>query len=74
MERGAPSASRGTAASPGLPSVALEISGFSGLSGKDSCELDLKDRLAVFNLFAETRPRYVVLTAAKVGGILANNT
>ena len=53
---------------------ALEARGFSGLSGKTSGELDLKDRPAVFDFFAETRPRYVVLAAAKVGGILANNT
>jgi len=53
---------------------ALEARGFSGLSGKTSGELDLTDRSAVFDFFAETRPRYVVLAAAKVGGILANNT
>ena len=53
---------------------ALEARGFSGLSGKTSGELDLKDRPAVFDFFAETRPRYVVLAAAKVGGILANST
>jgi GDP-L-fucose synthase len=53
---------------------ALEAKGFSGLSGKTSGELDLKDRPAVFDFFAETRPRYVVLAAAKVGGILANST
>jgi GDP-L-fucose synthase len=53
---------------------ALEARGFSGLSGKTSGELDLKDRPAVFDFFAETRPRYVVLAAAKVGGILANNS
>lgn len=37
-------------------------------------ELDLKSREAVFAFFAETKPRYVVLAAAKVGGILANNS
>jgi GDP-L-fucose synthase len=52
----------------------LETEGFTNLVGKTSSELDLKDRDAVFAFFAETKPRYVVLAAAKVGGILANNT
>lgn len=52
----------------------LEAAGFTGLVGRSSAELDLKDRDAVFAFMAETRPRYVVLAAAKVGGILANNT
>ena len=52
----------------------LEGEGFTALVGRRSGELDLRDREAVFDFFAETRPRYVVLAAAKVGGILANNT
>jgi GDP-L-fucose synthase len=52
----------------------LESEGFSGLVGRTSSELDLKDRPAVFDFMAETAPRYVVLAAAKVGGILANST
>ncbi|NSX38678.1 GDP-L-fucose synthase [Pseudarthrobacter oxydans] len=52
----------------------LEQEGFSDLVGRTSSELDLKDRDAVFRFFADTKPRYVVLAAAKVGGILANNT
>ncbi|TFC32009.1 GDP-L-fucose synthase [Cryobacterium sp. TMT2-18-3] len=52
----------------------LEAEGFTDLVGRSSAELDLKDRDAVFAFFAETKPRYVVLAAAKVGGILANNT
>ena len=52
----------------------LEDEGFTDLVGRSSAELDLKDRDAVFAFFAETKPRYVVLAAAKVGGILANNT
>ena len=52
----------------------LEAEGFTGLVGRTSAELDLKDREAVFGFFADTRPAYVVLAAAKVGGILANNT
>jgi GDP-L-fucose synthase len=52
----------------------LESSGFTGLIGRSSSELDLRDRAAVFAFFAEHQPRYVVLAAAKVGGILANKT
>ncbi|MBG6184966.1 GDP-L-fucose synthase [Arthrobacter sp. CAN_A214] len=52
----------------------LECEGFSNLLGRTSGELDLKDRSAVFAYFAENKPRYMVLAAAKVGGILANNT
>lgn len=53
---------------------ALEGAGFTDLVGRRSAELDLKDRDAVFSFFRETSPRYVVLAAAKVGGILANST
>jgi GDP-L-fucose synthase len=52
----------------------LESEGFTNLIGRASSELDLKDRDKVFAFFAETKPRYVVLAAAKVGGILANST
>lgn len=52
----------------------LQRSGFTDLVGRTSSALDLKNRDEVFSFFAETRPRYVVLAAAKVGGILANNT
>ncbi|WP_375385835.1 GDP-L-fucose synthase family protein [uncultured Microbacterium sp.] len=52
----------------------LEASGFDRLVGKPSSELDLKDRDAVFAYMSETKPKYVVLAAAKVGGILANST
>lgn len=52
----------------------LEAEGFSSLVGRTSAELDLRNRDAVFRFFAETKPRYVVLAAAKVGGILANNS
>src|SRR6202047_731682 len=37
-------------------------------------EVDLRDQAAVFDWFAETRPQAVFLAAAKVGGIVANNT
>jgi GDP-L-fucose synthase len=52
----------------------LQFEGFSDVVGRSSVELNLKDRDAVFAFFAETEPRYVVLAAAKVGGILANST
>ena len=52
----------------------LESEGFTGLIGKPSTELDLRNRDEVFQFFGEARPRYVVLAAAKVGGILANDT
>ena len=52
----------------------LESEGFERLVGKTSAELDLKDREAVFDYLGEIKPRYVVLAAARVGGILANST
>ncbi|WP_137145420.1 GDP-L-fucose synthase [Mycolicibacterium sp. CR10] len=52
----------------------LEAAGFDNIVGQSSAELDLKNRDAVFAYFAETQPKYVVLAAAKVGGILANST
>lgn len=52
----------------------LEASGFENIVGKTSAELDLKNRDAVFAYMGEIKPKYVVLAAAKVGGILANST
>lgn len=52
----------------------LQGNGFENIVGRTSAELDLKDRDAVFAYIREIRPKYVVLAAAKVGGILANNT
>lgn len=52
----------------------LRAAGFDNIIGKTSAELDLKDRDAVFDFFADAKPRYVVLAAAKVGGIMANST
>lgn len=48
--------------------------GFSNLVGRSHSELDLTDRVSVFDYIDEVKPRYLVLAAAKVGGILANNT
>lgn len=53
---------------------ALESRGHTGLIGRSSSELDLRERDAVFEFFASERPAYVVMAAAKVGGIMANNT
>ena len=52
----------------------LRSEGFTSVVGQTSSELDLTDRSAVFEYFAQTQPRYVALAAAKVGGILANSS
>jgi GDP-L-fucose synthase len=41
---------------------------------RSHAELDLTDQRAVFHFFSDEHPEYVLLAAAKVGGILANNT
>ena len=48
--------------------------GFKHLLGATSSELDLRDQSATRAFFEAHRPQVVVLAAAKVGGILANNT
>lgn len=52
----------------------LKAAGFENLVTRTSGELDLTDRQKVAGFFQEVRPRYVVLAAARVGGILANDT
>lgn len=52
----------------------LQAAGFENIIGKTSAELDLKERKAVFDFVTEAKPTYAVLAAAKVGGVLANNT
>lgn len=52
----------------------LEAGGFERIVGKSSAELDLKNRDDVFAYVGSVKPKYVVLAAAKVGGILANST
>src|SRR4051794_9829321 len=52
----------------------LEALGFADLVTRTSSELDLRDSVAVETFFAEQRPATVIVAAAKVGGILANNT
>ena len=53
---------------------ALQRSGYSNLLTASRAELDLEDGPAVQRWFAEHQPTVVVLAAAKVGGIQANNT
>jgi GDP-L-fucose synthase len=53
---------------------ALDRHGFANLLLRTHRELDLTDRGAVDALFAEHRPTHVFLAAAKVGGIVANDT
>lgn len=48
--------------------------GFTNVIGKSSKELDLTNQQAVERFFATEKPDYVFLAAAKVGGIVANNT
>jgi len=52
----------------------LEKSGFLNIVTRTSRELDLRDQAAVAAFFHEEKPDYVFLAAAKVGGIVANNT
>ncbi|MFC3198513.1 GDP-L-fucose synthase family protein [Parapedobacter deserti] len=52
----------------------LNAQGFSNLLLRTSGELDLRNQQDVAEFFAAEKPEYVFLAAAKVGGILANNT
>jgi GDP-L-fucose synthase len=52
----------------------LEAEGFRNIITKDISELDLTDQKACADFFAAVQPAYVILAAAKVGGIVANNT
>jgi len=51
----------------------LQGQGFAGLIGRTHGELDLLDAAAVGKFYAQEKPEYVVMAAAKVGGILAND-
>src|SRR5437867_8538318 len=51
----------------------LESEGFSNLLVRDRSKLDLRDESAVTKFFAEQKPAVVILAAARVGGIKANN-
>lgn len=52
----------------------LNKEGFSNIIVKTSAELDLRNQKAVTDFFEKEKPQYVFLAAAKVGGIMANNT
>lgn len=52
----------------------LQNKGYTNLIGRSSKELDLTDSSAVAQFFETEKPEYVFLAAAKVGGIMANNT
>lgn len=52
----------------------LEAKGFTNLVLRTSSELDLRSTAAVAEFFEKEKPEYVFLAAAKVGGIMANNT
>ncbi|MBC6697787.1 GDP-L-fucose synthase [Hymenobacter puniceus] len=52
----------------------LNQAGYYNLVVRTSRELDLRNQAAVEDFFAQQKPEYVLLAAAKVGGIVANNT
>jgi GDP-L-fucose synthase len=52
----------------------LRKEGFNNIITKTSSELDLRNQQAVNDFFENEKPEYVILAAAKVGGIHANNT
>lgn len=52
----------------------LQSRGFTNFVTRTSSELDLRNQQAVNDFFAAEKPAYVFLAAAKVGGIMANNT
>lgn len=52
----------------------LQAEGFNNLLLRTSKELDLRNQLAVSAFFAKEKPDYVFMAAARVGGIMANNT
>lgn len=52
----------------------LQKEGYTNIITRSSKELDLTDQKAVAAFFAQEKPDYVFLAAAKVGGIVANNT
>jgi len=52
----------------------LEAKGYTNLVYRTHAELDLTNNQAVADFFEAEKPEYVILAAAKVGGIVANNT
>lgn len=55
-------------------SRALTAAGYQNILTRSSAELDLRNQAAVEAFYAQEQPEYVFVAAAKVGGILANNT
>ena len=53
---------------------ALEAKGYKNIIGFSSKELDLRDQKAVFDMLEREKPVAIIDSAARVGGILANNT
>ncbi len=53
---------------------ALEAKGYSDLIGRTSAELDLRNQQEVSDFFSTEKPNVVIDAAARVGGIMANNT
>ena len=52
----------------------LQDKGYTNIIYRTSSELDLKDQKATQEFFEKEKPEYVILAAARVGGIVANNT
>jgi GDP-L-fucose synthase len=52
---------------------ALEVKGYMNLIGRTSIELDLRNQQSVLDFFYKEKPQVVIDSAARVGGILANN-
>ncbi len=52
----------------------MQADGYENLLLRTSSELDLREQLEVRDFFSSEKPDYVILAAAKVGGILANDT
>lgn len=52
----------------------LQNSGYKNLIGKTHAELELLDAVAVERFYAQERPEYVFVAAARVGGIMANSS
>jgi len=52
----------------------LRAEGYNNIATRTSSELDLRNQQAVNDFFEKEKPAYVILAAAKVGGIHANNT
>src|SRR4051812_43372686 len=52
----------------------LKKAGFENFVSRTSSDLDLRNQNAVNDFFEKEKPDYIFLAAAKVGGIVANNT